>query len=52
MNTLEKLKELHQALEEAISYEDWDAVSDINLELELFIRDFESDSPFGYMDEY
>lgn len=52
MNTLEKLKEFHQALEEAISYEDWDAVSDINLELELFILDYESDSPFGFNEDY
>jgi len=50
MNTIDKLKEIHQQIEEAISYEDWEAVSEINLELELFIRDYESGSPFGYDD--
>lgn len=52
MNTLDTLKKIHQRLEEAIAYEDLETISDATLDLELLIRDYESQSSFDYHDEY
>lgn len=52
MNLIEKLKKLQQSLEEAIHDEDWDYVMEINLDLELLIRDSELESSFGMSEEF
>lgn len=47
MNSItERLKQLNIELEEAISYEDMDAVEDVRKELVFIIEDLESDIPF------
>lgn len=47
MNSItERLKQLNIELEEAISYEDMDAVEDVRKELIFIIEDLESDIPF------
>lgn len=43
---VERLKQLSIELEEAISYEDMDAVEDVRKELVFVIEDMESDIPF------
>lgn len=49
MNITDRLKELTEELEEAISYEDWEMVEDIRSELLLVIQDMDTDFP---MEEY
>jgi hypothetical protein len=47
MNSIaERLKEINNQLEEAISYEDMDAVENARKELIFIIEDLESDIPF------
>lgn len=47
MNSIaERLKEINNQLEEAISYEDIDAVENARKELIFIIEDLESDIPF------
>ena len=49
MNITDRLKELTEELEEAISYEDWEMVEDIRSELLLVIQDMDTDFP---LEEY
>jgi hypothetical protein len=47
MNSIaERLKQLNIELEEAISYEDMDAVEKVRQELVFVIEDMETDLPF------
>lgn len=50
MNITDRLKELTEELEEAISYEDWEMVEDIRSELLLVIQDMDTDFPIEEYD--
>jgi hypothetical protein len=48
---IERLEVLNYKFEEAISYEDWDAVEDTRKDLLNIIRDLDMDSPISQFDE-
>lgn len=52
-NIIERLEELNEMFENAISYEDWSMVEDARKELLFLIEDLDSDLPnSSFDDEY
>lgn len=53
METTERIREILEKLEDAISYEDWTLVEDARKELIFILEDLESDFPsVSYDDDY
>lgn len=48
MNISDRLKELSDELQDAISYENWEIVEDIQSELIYIIQDLDTDFPMQY----
>jgi|SaaInl5LU_22_DNA_1037371.scaffolds.fasta_scaffold01247_19 hypothetical protein len=52
MDITERIKDIIDSLEEAISYEDFSAVDDARKELMFVLQDLESDYPRDFEEEY
>lgn len=50
-NVIQKLEELNNQLDEAISYEDWDIVEEVRKEILFLISDLDSDLPMTQFDD-
>lgn len=50
-NIINRLEDINALFDEAISYEDWDAVDEARKELLFLARDLDTDSPISQFDE-
>ena len=52
MDTTERIREIIESLEEAITYEDMEMVEDARKELMFVLQDLESDFPSTFDEDY